>query len=145
MSKRSGLRPPRQSYAQIPQGAVALDDVQKQRNMQEAQLRQRIEAVALTLYSRSVDVREPEAKQAQLCQSCFDSALVFAREAWGVQGHRVRAPKVEPVAPPRPVQSSESLHPDIIPLFTPSGVRSATPATNSQHQNTIDTVGQIVT
>lgn len=116
MSKKRQFRAPRQSLA-IPQGAVALDDVQQQRQLQEVQMRQRVEAIASAIYADNVDVCGSEAVQSQLCQLCFDAALVFAKEAWGIQGRRVRPSQIsEAVSPPRPIQSDQPLHPDIIPL-----------------------------
>jgi hypothetical protein len=109
MSRQSrGHFAPKQSRPQSEAiaGGVGLDQVQQNRQIQEAQLRMRVESIATALYAQFVN---PEAANfEEHCAACarlsVDSALVFAREVWGVQGQRVQSVAApEGASPPQPI------------------------------------------
>lgn len=113
MSKKSrGFMAPRQSRVTPGEtaGGIGLDDVAKNKAMQEAQVRARVEMLASAIYAQNV-FNDPE--ETDFDESCvklshlsIDAALIFAREVWGVRGQRVRAfAPQDDVLPPQPVAS----------------------------------------
>lgn len=106
MSRRSRLpMPPRQSRIPIA-GGVALDQVAQQKAIQEAQARVRVEGLAAGVFAQNIDIdaEDLESECINVAQRSIDSALIFAREVWGLHGQRVRpaaGPSDSP--PPQPI------------------------------------------
>lgn len=118
--QRNHNRPPVQSYQQVnPAAAADLRQVAQAKAQQEAAVRQRVEGIAVGIF---VEVQKDLAKNDGLSDREFekrtegnvarsvDSALIFAREVWGINASRKQAAggagPVTPVPEDEPKQTS---------------------------------------